>query len=492
MLKESTNNAAPRVRLTIINFMQLTTLHGIPNIIRSERTLLKLIWGIAFIVSTCACAYMVIKTFTAYLDFEVVTKINVANELPAVFPAVSFCNIHPFTTNKSFEYLKTLFEKYNLSNDFDTEEYNLSYDYKRLRFDHFFYRFLGLSNSYFLSKEEKIKLSLPFNQTVISCSFGINDCYESDFEWSYSRLFGNCYLFNGGRLINSSNNTLRTSSKTGKINGLSIALFVGFQENAYSFDANMGAHLFIQNQSKPITPFEGLDIAPSFETNIHLKRFFINKLSKPYSNCVKQEDSFDSRYFNLIKSSGFMYKQIDCFDLCFQDYLIAECKCYNPGFNDLDYKVPCINPNQTKCEFDAFDNFTNKDSVDRCLPMCPLECNSADIIYTTSFSQFPTKSHAKNILKLKKIQELFNNRTNVTLEELKSSLLNFNVFYDDFKVIIIDESPKMLIEDLFSNIGGNLGLFLGISFLSFIEILEILFELLLIGFNRKSKVDIKE
>jgi hypothetical protein len=493
-LKESA--ARPKVfRKTIKDFLQTSTLHGVPNIVRTERIILKLIWTIAFIASACTCSYMVMKTLVTYLEFEVVTKINVANEMPAVFPMVSVCNIHPFNTNHSFEFMRDLFKKYNIENDFDSNvQLSSSHDPLSVRSTHFFYKFLGIANSYSLMDEEKRKQSLSFNQTVITCSFGVNGCYESDFKWIYSRIYGNCHIFNSRRPLNATSyniSSLRKSSKTGKINGLSVGLFVGIPKSSYTFDVNLGAHLFIQNQSVPLSLFfDGLDISTSAETNIHLRRIFTNKLGKPYSNCIDQDDSFDSKFFNLIKSSGFTYRQMDCFDLCFQDYLINECKCYDPGFDNLGYNVTCRNPFQIQCEFAAFDKFTNKESVERCQPLCPLECKSYDFVYTTSFSQFPSHNYAENLLKIQSIRELYDNRTNITIDELKYSLLYFNVFYEDFKITVIDELPKMLIEDLFSNIGGNLGLFLGISFLSFIEIFELGFELLMGCFYKKRKINI--
>jgi len=47
------------------------------------------------------------------------------------------------------------------------------------------------------------------------------------------------------------------------------------------------------------------------------------------------------------------------------------------------------------------------------------------------------------------------------------------VYYQDLKNTEIDQIPKTTTVDLFSSIGGSLGLFLGASILSFIEQLDI-------------------
>ena len=48
--------------------------------------------------------------------------------------------------------------------------------------------------------------------------------------------------------------------------------------------------------------------------------------------------------------------------------------------------------------------------------------------------------------------------------------------------------PKIDTSDLIANIGGNLGLFIGISFLSFAEIFEVLIEIILIILQKNNLV----
>ena len=54
------------------------------------------------------------------------------------------------------------------------------------------------------------------------------------------------------------------------------------------------------------------------------------------------------------------------------------------------------------------------------------------------------------------------------------------VYYDDLKYTLITQQPKTLLVDLVPNIGGILGLFVGTSFLSFVEIIELIIELIYI------------
>jgi hypothetical protein len=67
-----------------------------------------------------------------------------------------------------------------------------------------------------------------------------------------------------------------------------------------------------------------------------------------------------------------------------------------------------------------------------------------------------------------------------TFEEIKKHFIGMYVYYNDFKYTLISEEPETELFNFISNIGGILGLFLGISFLSFIEIFEIFFEIMFI------------
>jgi hypothetical protein len=73
---------------------------------------------------------------------------------------------------------------------------------------------------------------------------------------------------------------------------------------------------------------------------------------------------------------------------------------------------------------------------------------------------------------------------NITLEDLRSSLVAFNIYFDSFKLTRIRQMPKRDILDLISNFGGILGLFLGLSFLSFAEIIQAICEILTIYFRK--------
>ena len=63
---------------------------GLSNIFRTEKTCLKFMWIILFVISLGGTIYTVIKVLNNYLEYEVITNINVVTQIPAEFPAVTF------------------------------------------------------------------------------------------------------------------------------------------------------------------------------------------------------------------------------------------------------------------------------------------------------------------------------------------------------------------------------------------------------------------
>ena len=97
-----------------------------------------------------------------------------------------------------------------------------------------------------------------------------------------------------------------------------------------------------------------------------------------------------------------------------------------------------------------------------------------------TFSEFPNPEYAKVLMQNPKIISKYPPNHNITYEELKQSVLSVTIYYEDNTYTEITQVAKTGITDLISSMGGLLGLFIGISFLSFGEIIEIIFEVIFI------------
>lgn len=106
-----------------------------------------------------------------------------------------------------------------------------------------------------------------------------------------------------------------------------------------------------------------------------------------------------------------------------------------------------------------------KNPIEICGNHCPLECDTVNY----EVSQFITPLLSSGQIK-KPVYTL------EQFENVTKSFFSMNVYYENLEYLSISKMPKLQVFDLFSNIGGLFGLFLGMSILSFIELIEIFFE----------------
>ena len=96
----------------------------------------------------------------------------------------------------------------------------------------------------------------------------------------------------------------------------------------------------------------------------------------------------------------------------------------------------------------------------------------------------------------KLIKSLFNdsllkNKSLDNYDLIRNNIAKVSIGYQDMMQTFISEYPKMKSADLVSSIGGLIGLFMGLSFLSFIEIFDILIQILFVLMEKIRKNNIK-
>jgi len=67
--------------------------------------------------------------------------------------------------------------------------------------------------------------------------------------------------------------------------------------------------------------------------------------------------------------------------------------------------------------------------------------------------------------------------TRINAINAAKSIVKVNIFYESMSYELSTESPKMDIVSMLASIGGNLGLFLGVSVFSLCEIVEVALEI---------------
>ena len=172
---------------------------------------------------------------------------------------------------------------------------------------------------------------------------------------------------------------------------------------------------------------------------------------------------------NYFLNQNLSYSQEECLDLCFDLFYIQEnpCQCKEAELGNVFEKCWSVKEkgDYSSCTWKYRTNFTKNDLVEKCFKYCPLECDSMSFSY--SISAF--------------------NRPNW----IRSDQTSVYVYYKTLKYTSITQKAKMKWEQLISNLGGYLGLFVGISFVSLFEITEIIVEIFFILSERIYKKKFK-
>jgi hypothetical protein len=459
MEKNSEKEKLAKIKEILKETALSSTSHGIPNIVRSTSSILKVIWMACFIASTGFCSYLVVKSIMSYLDREVVTKISVIYENPSTFPTITLCNLRPF--------IGDAFEKLYLKNNQTLPKGYLGSDLA-------FHKYFLMTNIWNQDMSIKKELGLTKEDFIYNCRFNFQKCNMSSIEWNYNFFYGNCFTFN--------KQGIEKLTKSSKEYGLKLTLFVGKSNQAII--ETTGVHLFIQNKSERVGMFGGFDVPTGQSTNLAINKVISKKLASPYSECIDDEEILAlSPNYRKIKAAKLAYKQTDCFELCFSDNLYKKCKCHESStiefFSDGENCHSFANFN---CLLEFNIEFFSQSIKEKC--DCPLECNSVAYAITTSMADFPNQEYSNYLMNQTNIVSLFN-RNNATLnaDELKRSILEVNIYFDELKYTMIEEKEKMSLIDLISNCGGQMGLFLGVSFLSFIELVDLALQVFLILMN---------
>jgi len=445
-------------QIELKNLITDSTIHGIPRLLKTKSFFMKIVWGIFTAASVVLCVHQIKQSVEDFLSYDTVTTFETIVEIPAKFPTITICNLNIFQNNFNYTIINTVKLPPNIT------------------FNKVDERFFLLNNLHPLNDTIKKKFAFSIEEMLISCRFNGQFCDWSDFEWYFDPFYANCYRFN------SKMDQIKIVTQSGNLFGLRLELFMGDEFKMQSLMRTAGFQIMINNQSNYPSINEGYTVAPGIETNLEVSRVFNQKLGPPHSNCIQEPSYLDgttnSHLHQAIVESNQSYRQNDCFKLCLQQEIINKCGCYSNLFGKLNSTNSCQSSENNNCMVSITKLFFEGNVLKTCLPYCPSECDTQSFSVSISSSLYPIHSYALELMNNSIINSKFLNES-ISPEKVKNSVLSVNVSYKDLSFIVIGQQPKLILPDLVSNVGGILGVFIGMSLLSLVEIIEILLQVYL-------------
>jgi phage shock protein PspC (stress-responsive transcriptional regulator) len=185
------------IKEIIISAADESTTHGIDHFFKREHPFIRIVWAVCFFASAAVCFYMITISIMNYLDYETVTKAEQVKEQTVDFPTVSICNLNPYLTNKSWEYVQSILVQNGLMNSSGPNEEFMSYLYTDIQFFRFLVGVNAIGSN--LTHDYLKSFGYSIHDTILSCEYNVNYCsFEDDFIWYYDFMYGNCFRFNSG------------------------------------------------------------------------------------------------------------------------------------------------------------------------------------------------------------------------------------------------------------------------------------------------------
>ncbi|KAM6189027.1 acid-sensing ion channel 1 isoform 2-T2 [Sarcoramphus papa] len=453
--------------VSIQAFASSSTLHGLSHIFSYERLSLKrVVWALCFLGSLALLALVCTNRIQYYFLYPHVTKLDEVAATRLTFPAVTFCNLNEFrfsrvTKNDLYhagELLALLNNRYEIPDTQTADEKQLEILQDKANFRNFKPKPFNMLEFYDRAGHD-------IREMLLSCFFRGEQCTPEDFKVVFTR-YGKCYTFNAGqdgkpRLI---------TMKGGTGNGLEIMLDI--QQDEYlpvwgetdetSFEAGIKVQIHSQDEP-PLIDQLGFGVAPGFQTFVSCQEQRLIYLPPPWGDCKAVVG--DSEFYDT-------YSITACRIDCETRYLVENCNCrmvHMPG------DAPYCTPEQYKeCADPALDFLVEKDN-EYCV--CEMPCNVTRYGKELSMVKIPSKASAKYLAK----------KYNKSEQYIGENILVLDIFFEALNYETIEQKKAYEVAGLLGDIGGQMGLFIGASILTVLELFDYAYEVIKHRLCRRGK-----
>nr|XP_023494537.1 acid-sensing ion channel 3 isoform X3 [Equus caballus] len=486
---------AQRPASDICVFASSCTLHGLGHVFGpGGLTPRRGLWAAAVLLSLAAFLYQVAERVRYYGEFHHETALDECESHQLTFPAVTLCNINPLrrsrlTPNDLHWAGPTLL-------GLEPAEHAA------------FLRALGrppappgfMPSPTFDTARLYARAGHALEDMLLDCRYRGQPCGPENFTSIFTRM-GLCYTFNSG----ANGAELLTTPKGGMGNGLEVMLDV--QQDEYlpvwrdteETPFEVGIRVQIHSQEEPpIIDQLGFGAAPGYQTFVSCQKQQLSFLPPPWGDCSSEtlDPDFESEPAGPLDpprpnpGPSPPYSLMGCRLACETRYVARKCGCrmmHMPG------GAPVCSPQQYKdCANPALDAMLRKDAC-----ACPNPCTSTRYAKELSMVRIPSRAAARYLARKYNRSEAY----------IAENVLVLDIFFEALNYETVEQKKAYEVSELLGvwvfmraraghpqgvgrasgceltgdsvsagDIGGQMGLFIGASLLTILEILDYLCE----------------
>ncbi|XP_077983993.1 acid-sensing ion channel 2-like [Glandiceps talaboti] len=381
----------------------------------------RVMWLLILTAATSILIYQVSEMFTRYTShpMNVNVDLNYVSEL--TFPAVAVCNFNAMRKSETDAsnltgLLSAMHGTYNPNFD----DYNITGSDTEEWYAHMAHQ-----------KDETI-----LYHTWQATPMGLDTFQTIDTD------FGVCYAFNTGN----DSYGIRTVENSGKSYGLSMYLDTQQSEYNIGLEKGVGFQIVLYEQGDvPLASDLGFAVSVGEETRVGIELTNITNLPPPHGIC----GSRTLKYYTKYTKNACQFE-------CWTDYAVSICGCrmfYMPGTTricNLKTSYECI---LFRAAYYFVSNGTDCD--------CPVPCQRVIYKADLSHAKFPSTVFSEFMTAY------------MNIPPLEDSIVKVDIFFQELSIEEIKQQKSYDVFGLLCDIGGSLGLWLGGSILTLIEIIDI-------------------
>ncbi|XP_055248383.1 acid-sensing ion channel 3 isoform X5 [Gorilla gorilla gorilla] len=490
-------------------FASNCSMHGLGHVFGpGSLSLRRGMWAAAVVLSVATFLYQVAERVRYYREFHHQTALDERESHRLIFPAVTLCNINPLRRSRLTP--NDLHWAGPALLGLDPAEHAA------------FLRALGrppappgfMPSPTFDTAQLYARAGHSLDDMLLDCRFRGQPCGPENFTTIFTRM-GKCYTFNSG----ADGAELLTTTRGGMGNGLDIMLDVQQEEYLPVWRDNeetpfeVGIRVQIHSQEEPpIIDQLGLGVSPGYQTFVSCQQQQLSFLPPPWGDCSSAslnpnyEPEPSDPLGSPSPSPSPPYTLMGCRLACETRYVARKCGCrmvYMPG------DAPVCSPQQYKnCAHPAIDAMLRKDSC-----ACPNPCASTRYAKELSMVRIPSRAAARFLARKLNRSEAYiaagstgvshrarplpgflkgvgeptaascqqwapggGQPTFEAILVLRENVLALDIFFEALNYETVEQKKAYEMSELLGDIGGQMGLFIGASLLTILEILDYLCE----------------
>ncbi|XP_035681372.1 acid-sensing ion channel 5-like [Branchiostoma floridae] len=428
-------------------FANSTTCHGASRIANAKNRPHMTMWTLVFLAAFGLCTWQVSDRFQNYFAYRTGTEIDVQLESELNFPAVTICNFNRIRASgvsiNDQLYLGAAFYIPTLVGDPEALNAYLN----GVDWDSFGASAELLGDYAGYTRRNGFVLD---NSTLLECFWRGRPCYAENFTHVFT-TYGNCWTFNGDK-----NSPLKQTTP-GAGNGLKMTLDIltdEYTENPLTGYLEYGLVFQVHDQNEPPRPeLVGTAVAPGSHTYASTFQTHYKNEPSPWGQCDPKKGQNYLDYYDTYTLPGCL---LEC-----RAKLVESCGCrpmYYPG--TLDYCSPL---NLSSCVLPTLATFLQENNeFDAC--GCTVPCEHTSYHTTVSYAGYPSPQAASYL------ETVFN----VSRGYSSVNIVLLDVYYHELRSTTLEQFKAVTQSGLISDVGGQLGFFIGVSVITLFEFFEYL------------------